>query len=452
MNDSNIIFFFCYVSFILFAGCSISERVNFVETEKTFVEIDEESPLLIDGFDQTEIIDSGVRLESYIPLDDSEYPYAGIPRVVIETDSRQKVEDVVTEVPARLQIWGQRRPESKIMSLTIRGRGNTSWNMPKKSYKIELANKQSMLGMPANRDWALISNYADKTLMKNYLMYHFANQIGSYYSPKCEFAELYLNGDYLGVYLVTETIKIGKNRINIPENANSYIVEVDAKLREGEQFVYSDVIPTTKGRKDFRIHAPKNASEEQLLVIQDYIRSFEIFLKDVKSGKDNDLERWIDVNEYIKYYWIQEFSGNADAAFYTSVFFSWIRDDVIKMGPVWDFDIAFGGHIKENLSLSQGWYIKQIYWNRFLFKDSVMSNAVYSFWMNHREKFKGTLEMIDSVAFVLLPAAENNFKRWTILQRTDAYCPKSFESYDAAVDYLKKWILERYDWINAQYE
>ena len=157
----------------LVLGCSNSESVE--ETEDTdFAKLD------------------------YLPLDDSEYPYAGIPRVVIVTENYQKIKNREIEIPAKLQIWGEKAPESEIMDLTIRGRGNTSWTeMPKKSYKIEFVNKQAMLGMPKDRDWALIANYADKTLMKNYLMYHLSAELGAYYAPRCEFIELYLNKDYL---------------------------------------------------------------------------------------------------------------------------------------------------------------------------------------------------------------------------------------------------------------
>lgn len=444
------LYLFLFVFYV--TACSNSEYLSLAETENTFQKVGDGVVSSIIFEDQSENISSEVDSKSYIPLDDTEYPYAGLPRIVIETESYKKIENVITDVPAKLQIWGEKSPKTPIMMLTIRGRGNSSWNMPKKSYKIEFMDKQSLLGMPANRDWALVSNYADKTLMKNYLMYHFASQLKSYYSPKNEFAELYLNGEYLGVYLVTETIKIGKNRIDIPEGVNSYVVEVDSKLRDGEQFVYSDVIPTVQGRKNFRIHAPKNATEEQLMTIQDYIRSYENFLKDIRFGRDNNLRTWIDVDEYIKHYWIQEFSGNADAAFYASVFFSWVKGGVIRMGPVWDFDLSFGGHLKENLSVSQGWYTKQIYWNRFLFKDSIMSDAAKKFWFNHRDEFKGILTTIDSVALVLHNASENNFKRWNVLNSTSAYHPKSFKSYDEAIKYLQEWILERYDWIDAQYK
>ena len=108
-------------------------------------------------------------IQNNLSFDDSEYPYAGIPRIVIETENHQAIKDRETEIPAKLQIWGANAPESDIMDLTIRGRGNTSWEMPKKSYKIEFTQKQELLGMPQDKDWALIGNYADKTLMKKIL-------------------------------------------------------------------------------------------------------------------------------------------------------------------------------------------------------------------------------------------------------------------------------------------
>lgn len=89
--------------------------------------------------------------DSFKPQD-KEYPYAGIPRIVIETGNRIAIKDRETEIPAKMQIWGESSSESEILDLTIRGRGNTSWTeMPKKSYKIEFEKKQSMLGNPRIR-------------------------------------------------------------------------------------------------------------------------------------------------------------------------------------------------------------------------------------------------------------------------------------------------------------
>lgn len=391
----------------------------------------------------------------YLPIDDSKYPYAGIPRIVIVTENYRKIKDRETEIPAKLQIWGKKAPDSEIMDLTIKGRGNSSWYaMPKNSYKIEFVNKQEMLGMPKNRDWALIANYADKTLMKNYLMYNLSAKLGAYYTPRCEFVELYLNKEYLGVYLLTETIKIGKNRINIPQTSNSFIVEIDViHLHEGQQAVYSDIIdPVEDNEKGtpFHILSPKNASEQDLSTVKEHIRSFEKFLVQ-KSDSVKNFKKWIDVNEYIKHYWIQEFSKNPDANFRTSVFFSWVKDDIIKMGPVWDFDLAIGGYPDTAKASPTGWYIKRFYWNKYIFKDSVMKSKVKTFWEKNRNIFYDTNLLIDSTAAFLQRAADNNFKRWKVLQSTEnRYHTKSFKDYNEAINNTKKWFNKRFNWIDNQ--
>ncbi len=389
-----------------------------------------------------------------LPLDDSEFPYAGIPRIVIETENHQAIKDRETEIPAKLQIWGENTPESEVMDLTIRGRGNTSWTeMPKKSYKIEFVNKQEMLGMPKDRDWALIANYADKTLMKNYLMYHLSSELEAYYAPRCEFAELYLNKEYLGVYLLTETIKIAKHRINIPKNEDSYLIEVDCRVKENEQPIYSTILTNETNKKAFRVHEPKNASEKVLSVINNKIESFERYLKTINPQTNNDLDQWIDMNEYIKHYWIQEFSKNPDADFKTSVYFSWEKNDVIKMGPVWDFDLAFGSHDWGNYSSPQNWHTKDAYWNKFLFQDSIMENSIHAFWNSQKASFLHTFDTIDSIQVFLQNAANNNFKRWEILQSTSyKYHRHSNKNYIDAVSDLKSWIKQRIEWIDSEIE
>ena len=389
--------------------------------------------------------------DSFIPRDDK-YPYAGLPRIVIETENRQTVKSRTTDVSAKMQIWGESAAESDLMELTIRGRGNSSWDMPKKSYKIELAKKQVMLGMPKDKDWALIANYADKSLMRNYISYRLSSALNAYYAPRCEFAELYLNGEYLGVYLLTETIKIGKNRVNIPQNDESYIVEVDKKYKETEQVVFSDILKNDTNGKPFRIHDPKNASEAVLDTIQNHIQNFEKFLKTIKSGKKNDIEDWLDIEESVMHYWVQELTKNPDAEFYSSVYFSWIKGKLIRMGPVWDFDLAFGNHINANINLSDGWHIRTKYWNNYLFKSDEYVERVNQFWNEKRDEFIAVLDSIDNQGAFLSKAAKNNFKRWEVLKDTSSslWKDKAFSTYDDAVSSLKNWLSKRIQWIDEQ--
>ncbi len=391
--------------------------------------------------------------ESFKP-DDAEYPYAGIPRIVIETEKRQAIKDRETEIPAKLQIWGEKKAESEIMDLTIRGRGNTSWlSMPKKSYKIEFAKKQSMLGMPKDKDWALIANYADKTLMRNFLAYQFATAIGSYYASKCEFADLYLNGEYLGVYLLTETIKVGSNRVNIPNESYSYIVEVDAKYRVGEQVIFSNALMSDSTSKTaFRVHDPKNASDAVLDTIQSHIYSFERFLKKIKTDDDNNVDEWIDVEQSVKHYWIQEVFKNPDACFYTSVYFSWVKGGKINMGPVWDFDMAMGNHYSKSASSVDSWQVRN-YWNKYLLRDKVYQDEIKKIWNDNLGLFESIRDTIDVLYAKLEKPAVNNFNRWNVLADDSSmgeWKTKKYGSYKESVNSIKDWITKRIQWIDSQ--
>ena len=381
---------------------------------------------------------------------DKEYPYAGIPRIVIETENQQAIKDRETEIPAKLQIWGEKNSESEILNLTIKGRGNSSWEvMPKKGYKIEFEKKQSMLGMPKDKDWALISNYADKSLMRNYLAYRLSTALNASYAPKCEFAELYVNGKYLGVYLLTETIKISENRVDIPKNDNSYIVEFDKKYKSDEQVVFSDIISENGTGKPFRIHYPKNASENVLGYVKTYIEEFESFLMSIAPDEDNDVEDWLDIESSVKHYWVQELMKNPDAGFYTSVYFVWTKGDKIKMGPVWDFDLAAGNAVDECGKKVDDLVIRSSYWNKYLFKDSKYAQMTKDFWNQKYEYFTGILDSIDIYKERLARPAENNFKSWNILEKTsDPWHPESFKTYDDAVEWVKDWLTRRIQWID----
>lgn len=389
--------------------------------------------------------------ESFKP-NDKEYPYANIPRIVIYTENRQKIKDRETEIPAKLQIWGKKEAESEIMDLTIRGRGNTSWEkMPKKSYKIEFIKKQSMLGMPKDKDWALIANYADKSLMRNFVAYRLSAALGAYYAPRCEFAELYLNGEYLGVYLLTETIKISKNRVNIPKDDYSYIVEFDAKYRENEQVFFSDVLTENGNGKAFRVHDPKSANSATLDTVQNYIQNFEKFLKSIKSRENNSVDDWIDIDESVIHYWIQELFKNPDACFYTSVFFSWVKGKKIMMGPVWDFDLSMANHTSNSVNKAESWQIRN-YWNVYLFKDSLYRESIRNVWKMNHELFESVSDSIDSAYAKIKRAAQNNFKKWNVLSDTTrtSWKNQAFTSYKESVVYIKNWLSDRIRWIDDQ--
>lgn len=300
--------------------------------------------------------------------------------------------------------------------------------------------------MPKNRDWVLISNHADKTLMRNYLAYKIAPTLGAYYAPQCQFAELFLNGKYLGVYLVVETIKIGKNRINIPKNNDSYIIEFDEKYQADDQVFFSSIL---QDNKPFRIHFPKESPDSVVETIKNHLTQFELYLKNNFPNQDSIISSWIDLKQYIIHYWIQEVAKNPDAAFYTSVYFSWTKNGKIKMGPIWDFDVAFGNYQKEPLNIPEKWELRAHYWNSILFKSNLFNDSIRAFWKQNHTIFSALSDSIETQREYLRNSAQNNFKRWNVLNKTSDWVHvKAFNSYDEAVDSLKSWLDKRLTWIN----
>lgn len=414
---------------------------------------DDDCSVILDDFEQDVVAhvsgDYTFGGSKAFPLEANKYPYAGIPRLMIETDSQKEIADRENYLSAQMRFYGDSLAEGPVLDLQIKGHGNSSWySMPKHSFRIELEESTSLLGMPKNKDWVLIANYADKTLMKNYLSFRLAKDIGMVYAPRSEFVELYLNGEYQGVYQLTEKIKVGKNRVNISNAENSYLVEFDTKYKENEQVVFSNAL----GEKmPFRVHSPKNAAAPSLKKLRTHIEDFETFLLGVENASLAEIEEWIDMDAYAKHFWIQEFAKNPDANFMTSVFFTWTEGDVIKMGPVWDFDVAYGGFYNYAKSVAQtdGWRTVDMYWNAKLFSNSNFSQKMVEYWKELRPVFENAQTIVDSLQNALELPAKNNFKRWNVLQEDGLWTPKSYADYDAAVADLKIWIDERMKWMDS---
>lgn len=378
---------------------------------------------------------------SYLPMDDSEYPYAGIPRVVIETENFEQIRNREKEIPAHLQIYGKDDYESEVLDLTVRGRGNSSFHMPKYGMKLEFTEKQKMFGMPKSRDWALIANYGDKTHLRNFMAARLSEWLGAKFTPKAEFVELYFNRKYMGLYLFSETVKVAKNRVNIPENDESFLVEKEDDKKIDEPFITSDM-----GHL-FHIKSPKNVSEKSRNLLLNHINSFEKVL--FSYAQKLNAEQWIDLSDFLLFYWIQEFSKNEDGRFSRSVFFTWENGGLIHFGPIWDFDLAFGNASESENKDAEDWYIRYYKWYYHLLRRSDVDTLAQNYWLRNKAKFH---ELIDSIPLYeshIRKAIDNEYKRWPILQNTENWALKDpYATYEEAIDSMRVWMQRRYDWIN----
>ena len=264
------------------------------------------------------------------------------------------------------------------------------------------------------------------------------------YSPRCEFVELFLDKEYLGVYLLVETLKVNKHRIDIDENT-SYVAEFDVHYKSKNTVIYLDV-----SQKPISIHNPKVATATAQNILKRHLDSLSQLIIGNNISIDS-LEKWIDLQSYFRFYWVQEFSENRDGNFATSVFFTWTPGEPLKMGPLWDFDLAYNGHPNTLTQDPQKWFIRNHYWNGYLFKSNSFEKEAYSYWKTSRTSFEQLLDSIDVYREMLTLPAQNNFKKWDILKSTEnRFHRHAYATYEDAVDALKNWIKTRIAWIDSQ--
>lgn len=226
----------------------------------------------------------------------------------------------------------------------ITGRGNSTWlASPKKSYGIKLPQEIDLLEMGTAQKWVVLANAFDESNLKNKLIYDFAQAVGLSYSPDSQWIDLYLNNEYVGLYLLCEKIEVHPERVNIAKEASSLIsMEYESRLiSQGIPYV------ATNGKQALRIHYPENPTEQDLENAAKLWQSVENAIisesgVDMVSGR-----RWdelIDVDSWARKYLIEEIFANLDAAFLSQYFYIDGNNADIKAyaGPVWDYDSTFG--------------------------------------------------------------------------------------------------------------
>ena len=335
--------------------------------------------------------------ESFKP-NDAEYPYAGIPRIVIETEKRQSIKDRETEIPAKLQIWGDSTAESEIMDLTIRGRGNSSWLYPKKPYLIKFEKKQSILGMPKAKKWVMLANYRDRTLIRNAIAFDIARYTQQSWVPQGVFVDVFLNGKPIGNYYLVEKISNEKQRLNLGDDA--YLLEIDRYYDELYKF------KTDYRELPVNVKDPNELSSVQISYIKDYVDSIENLLYNDSTSNYQNL---IDITSCADYWIVYELTQNDEPNRPKSVYMYKENEGPLKMGPVWDFD---WNTFAEN---KKGLVNKNAIWNGALLKRLEYRDLVQKNWNLYKPSFeKKVVKTIDSLNKYLKKSNAQNYQLWPI--------------------------------------
>jgi hypothetical protein len=370
-------------------------------------------------------------------------------------------------------------------------RGSSSQLYEKKAYSVEVRDTTgndlsvSLLGLPKESDFALISPLNDKSLMRDMLAYKLAGEIMPW-APRTRYAEVMLNGNYEGEYMLVEKIKRDKNRVNISklkptdlkgdQLTGGYILSFDKFTGGGTGGDWASPFapfPGSKATSWIQIVYPKSEDiqPEQRKYIQQYITKFEtaLYYWDPNADAGPPLyESWIDADSWVDHLLVNEITKNVDAYRISNYFYK-DRDSVdgrIHMGPVWDYNISFGiGDYCDN-QLAQGWMTNfnnicagdawqvHFWWGQLL-RDYTFQQHITNRWRELRSTLWTNDRLnacIDSTAGLLAEAEVRNFQRWQVL---GVYVwPNSFigQTYQQEVDYLKYWLMQRVKWMDDNIE
>lgn len=363
----------------------------------------------------------------------------------------------------------------------IRIRGASSRSFDKKGYLLKFTEENlvdgkavAISGMTADSDWVLHGPFLDKTLIRNYLCYNLAGEIMEY-APNVRFCEAYLNGEYIGVYLIVEKIEQNENgRIMVEKTdpkfaETSFIFKLDrwiedesVKMNTFSNYAYIRR-PGNANAGYFQIDYPgKTLTEQQRKYIETYISDFEKTLYSYAyADEKNGYRKYIDVGSFVDYFLINEFTLNYDAGSLSTYVYKDIGGKM-KM-CVWDFNSAFD-YYENSVITPEAYYMQNGLWYDYLFKDKEFVDEVEKRYKELRDRYFNTeylYQYIDDTVEYLGPAIDRNYEKWGYSFQSE-YNGKNYDyltpeernvrTYEEAIEQLKGCISQRIEHMDANLE
>lgn len=429
---------------------------------------------------------------------------AGLPRVDITTDDGLGVGAQVdrdgngdidqddkfayTRGSLKLDPRGSGVPASEVTS-RFRVRGNaTAYALIKLSFKVKLDKKASLLGLPKSKDWVLLANFYDRSLLRTDLAFEASRRVGLAWTPTMASVELWQNGYYAGVYQLGEGIEVDQDRVDIdvPEvtaggfdphssRDGGYLLEADYRDDTDPQFSTSHGLKLHLKEPQGEDFASQADVDTYLGGVRESTQAFEDALYST-GFKDptNGYRKYVDVPSFINWYLVNEIMKNHDSGFAASVWFYRDHGGKLAMGPAWDFDQSSGARTDLGLGDPTGWFLRknwypasgvtmmtgpQGHWLNRMFEDPWFVEQVRQRWEQVRTGLLTLPDYLRAEAEALAPAATRNFTDligpppgyrlpigWTFLEGDGIF----FSSWPATVDHVNYWLSDRLAWMDGQ--
>ena len=401
------------------------------------------------------------------------YDFLEIPAVIINTNDGSDITSKEEYVASTVSICNTKE-EWIIDSVDagVRGRGNSSWNKPKKPLRIKFDKKQSILGSEYKaKSWTLIANYVDKSLLRNYIAYELGDRFdGIDFSSMHNLVDLYLNNEYMGVYLLCDQVQTGDGRVSIDDSIdetgnNGYFIERDARASsegiENQDYFYFNGETYTFKTPDTEDEAFLENKDVEITYITNYLQQC---WDAILYGGWDEVNNLIDIDSFVDPYIVDELFANNDCG-YSSCFYYKDKDGKLFKGPLWDYDIG-GGNINFHLGNEEYcppdtklWANDNNKWYKALAKRAEFVSAVAEKLLAYRDTIFDVLGLLDFTNEKYLysyvsEALERNFLRWDIMGKYVYPEPESVYSLvtvQEQIEYLYNWLYERYNFMYKKF-
>lgn len=333
--------------------------------------------------------------------------------------------------------------------LQIKGRGNSTWRRwPKKPYRLKFNEKVSLLGEHKDKSWVLLANYADKSALRNHTALYLGKISNLEYTSSSHFVELILNGKYDGTYEVCEKMKISNHRVAVGDDG--FLLEVDGRAVENGDSTFFYVAHMTQ---PISVEDPEVVKDDaNYNYVRDYVSTANAVLySEYFTDPTYGWRAYFDMDSFVDWYLINEITHNPDATMLYSCFMHLKRGGKITMGPIWDFDLAFGNVDYWERGPFNFW-IKKSDWIIRMFKDPAFKAKVKERYDYFYSRKYDIMREIDETATYLKGSIEENENRWHTFYE---YVLPNYEvwgSYQNEVQSVKMWLNNRMDWLKAEFD
>ncbi len=381
-----------------------------------------------------------------------------LPVVCIETNNGEAITSKEEYIDATISIesdFSDNLPSLESSAVQIRGRGNTTWEWSdKKPYKLKFDKTVSLLGLQPGKKWTLLANFSDKSLIRNYVALESAKILDNMDCYATQYpVDVFINGEYVGIYTLGEQVEAGKDRLFIREDAGNvntgFLLELGVSRKSGQPVFSSSIL------RSIGVLEPQNIDEQTLTYIQNYIA-----VTDQAVEYLNNYEQYIDIPSLIDWFILTELTYNADSCFRRSVFLTKNAGDKLRLSQVWDFDLAFGNNVAD-LEAYEEWaclatqngYVRYN-WMCRLMEDEIFVVKLQQRWNTIKEPLLETaLTAVQEGYRLTAPSADDNFAKWNILLDRVGMQPYNIvqrTTHASQVEFLQEFIQNRWTWMDKE--